>query len=167
MIIPKEFLVYNSSTGSYETVYNVFDNSGMWEVYYFVKDSKTGEISPMVRSVVYKNKTGNNPPGAFNLKSPDNGSKEQTALIFDWEGSTDPDGDNVTYNLLIATDNRFRLDDIVYKEEEITTTATIVDKDVVLENGDVGLSDLTTYYWKVQAVDAYGSVTDSTSEMVI
>ena len=157
---PRTFLIYNSSTKRYEADYADFDSSGKWEVYYFVKDVLTKEISPMVRSVVYKDKTGNNPPGAFDLESPDNESKEQTALIFVWEGSTDPDGVDVTYNLLIATDNRF--DDIVYKEEEITTTATIVDKDVVLENGDVGLSDLTTYYWEGQAVDAYGSVTDST-----
>ena len=33
--------------------------------------------------------------------------------------------------------------------------------DVDLEDGDIGLSDLTTYYWKVEAVDAYGLITDS------
>ena len=132
-----------------------FTDSGMYEIFYFVRDITTLEISPAKRSVVYKDKVGNNPPDIFDLKSPTYGSEEQTILIFEWEAATDPDGDDITYNLLIATDKAFK--DIVYEKEEITTTATYVDD-------EAGLSDLTTYYWKVQAVDAYGLMTDSTQK---
>ena len=136
----------------YMADYTEFDSPGMWEIYYFVKNSETNEISPMVRSVVYKNEAGNNPPEAFNLISPEDGSIQQTALIFEWEASSDTDGEAITYNLLIATDEAFN--NIAYKKEEITTTAALLDF-------NVGLSDLTTYYWKVQAVDIYGLITDS------
>ena len=150
--LPRTFLEYNPLTSRYEADYAGFDNFGMWEVYYFVKDSITGEISPMVRSVVYKNKSGNNPPDAFNLISPEDGSKQNTMLIFEWGTSSDPDSDQITYNLLIATDAAFN--NVVYMKEGIDTTAAILESSTIL-------SDLTTYYWKVQAVDIYGSVTDS------
>ena len=153
--LPRNFLVYNSSTQRYEANYVDFDESGKWEIYYFVKDNETHEVSPMVRSVVYKNKTGNKPPEAFDLISPEDSSKQKTILIFEWEESNDPEGNPVTYNLLIATDAAFN--NVVYKKEEITTTADLV-------GPDAELSDLTTYYWKVEAVDIYGAITDSNQE---
>ena len=76
-------------------------------------------------------------------------AKQETVLIFEWEESLDDDP--VTYTLLIATDADFN--NIVHMEEEIETTAAIVDSSVELE-------DLTQYYWKVKAVDIYGLVTE-------
>ena len=45
---------------------------------------------------------------------------------------------------------------VIYKQEELTTSRTYVDDSVALE-------DLTTYYWQVEAVDGYGARTLSTN----
>ncbi|MEO5334443.1 MAG: hypothetical protein H7839_20705 [Magnetococcus sp. YQC-5] len=127
-----------------------FQDSGMYEIYYFVKDKESGDISPMMRSLVYKQKAGNAAPAAFSLLSPANEARSKTVAIFNWNPSTDSDG--LTYNLIIAKDNAFK--DVVYRKEEIQNTNTFVDE-------TAQLIDLTTYYWKIQAVDAYGSITDS------
>jgi len=102
----------------------------------------------MKRSVVYKAKAGNSQPSSFNLISPVDDAEEKTVLIFDWQDSTDPDGDEITYNLIIAKDSSFN--DNVYKKEEITISTALIDK-------TVGLEDLATYYWKVEAVDPFGA----------
>ncbi|MEO5334775.1 MAG: hypothetical protein H7839_22400 [Magnetococcus sp. YQC-5] len=54
-------------TGKYK-----FQDSGMYEIYYFAKDKESGDISPMMRSLVYKQKAGNAAPSAFSLLSPVN-----------------------------------------------------------------------------------------------
>jgi PKD repeat protein len=121
-------------------------------VYYFVRDAATKKLSPMKRSVVYKDKPGNNAPNAFNLTSPSDGSVQTTLPLLQWEETTDPDGDPVTYTVMISQDNTFATVD--YMEEEIEHNAVVIDS-------EAGLEDLTTYYWKVVAVDAYGKETPS------
>jgi hypothetical protein len=106
----------------------------------------------MKRSIVYKNRPDNNAPGPFSLLSPEDDSEEFTVLIFDWEDTIDPDGDEVTYNLIIATDNHFN--NVAYLEEGIRRSLAYVDK-------SAALLDLTDYYWKVEAVDECGAVTTS------
>ena len=140
---------------NFGAIYESFDTPGKWEVYYFVKDTEQaiGKISPMARSVVYRNQEGNTAPGPFDLTSPADGSNPPPpgiVLIVEWEESQDEDP--VTYTLLIATDPDFN--NIVHMEEEIETTTALVDYSVELE-------ELTLYYWKVQAVDIYGLVTES------
>ena len=50
-----------------------FTESGKYEVYYFVRDNDTKKLSPMKRSVVYKDSQGNlNYPDTFNLTAPAN-----------------------------------------------------------------------------------------------
>ena len=146
----KNFLTYNATDDRWDNTYSGFDIAGAWDIYYFVKDSVTLEVSTMAHSVVYKNYDGNSPPTSFGLLSPANNATTQTVLIFDWEDSSDSDG--FTYNLVIASDSGFT--DVVYKKERISTSTTYVDD-------SAGLTDLTTYYWKVEAVDGYGAVTTS------
>jgi hypothetical protein len=74
------------------------------------------------------------------------------SLIFDWEDAADPENDGIAYSLIIASDSGFH--DIVYQEHEISTSSVLVDK-------DAGLSDMTDYFWKVEAADAYGKTTES------
>ena len=69
-----------------------------------------------------------------------------------WEGTLDPDGDAVTYNLVIAKDSSFTEE--IYRKEEIEDITTYVDEAAALE-------DLTDYYWKVEAVDTFGAITSS------
>ncbi|MEO5333847.1 MAG: chitobiase/beta-hexosaminidase C-terminal domain-containing protein [Magnetococcus sp. YQC-5] len=127
-----------------------FQDPGLYEIYYFMRDKVSGDISPMMRSLVYKQKAVNAGPDAFSLLAPANEAKAKTVALFNWNPSMDADG--LTYNLIIAKDNAFK--DVVYRKEEIWNTTTFVDE-------TAQLNDLTTYYWKIQAVDAYGSITDS------
>ncbi|MBF0340609.1 MAG: carboxypeptidase regulatory-like domain-containing protein, partial [Magnetococcales bacterium] len=97
-------------------------------------------------------KAVNAAPTSFSLVSPVNNSETKTVAVFNWNPSTDPDGGPVSYNLLIAKDDAFQ--NIVYRQEEIFTTSTFIDE-------SAKLADLTKYYWKIQAVDAYGAVKES------
>jgi hypothetical protein len=148
----KELMVLNVASGRWEKTYNLFDESGMYEIFYFVRDVGTNEIAPLKRSVVYKAQAVNNAPSQFLLTSPANGSNEKTVLLLDWEDASDPDGDIVTYTVLISRDSTFSTVD--YKMEEIAKSNFSI-------GIDAGLEDLTTYYWKVLAVDSYGAVTES------
>ncbi|MBF0342226.1 MAG: hypothetical protein HQL95_14870 [Magnetococcales bacterium] len=136
-----------------------FDQSGRYEVFYYSIEDKTGDISPVKRSIVYKQKAGNTGPNTFSLLSPANGSTStKTVSIFTWDPAVDPNGDAVTYNLLIAKDSAFQ--NMVYRQEGITVpSAFLVPAGFV--DGATSLEDQITYYWKVEAVDAYGAHIDS------
>jgi len=150
-VLTKTPLVLNGSV--WETNPAVtFTESGTYEVYYFVRDKDTKKLSPMKRSVVYKDKPGNNAPDAFNLTSPSDGSVRTTMPLLRWEETADPDGDPVTYTVMISQDSSFATVD--YMKEEIGHNAVAIDS-------EAGLQDLTTYYWKVAAVDSYGKKTES------
>ncbi len=149
--------------------YDGFDVEGLYEIYYFVRDNDTGAISPMHSSLVYKKKAAqaNTAPSAFNLYSPADNAETRTVMVFDWQDSQDTDG--LTYNLLIATDGNFN--NIVHRREGLTTSSAFVDDSShytgpacpgEAQSDGQGLCDLSIYYWKVQAVDAFGAVTDST-----
>ncbi|MDM8566354.1 beta-propeller fold lactonase family protein, partial [Candidatus Halobeggiatoa sp. HSG11] len=130
-----------------------FVEAGMYEAFYFVKDSETNNISPIKRSVIYKNYANNPTPTAFDLIEPTDGSEHKTTLMFKWNSSTDTGGP-VTYNFIIAKDSNFT--DIAYQQEELETAMTYVDD-------NAGLKNPTTYYWKVEAVDPFGARTTSSS----
>jgi hypothetical protein len=125
----------------------------MYEIFYFVRDTQTKNSSPMKRSTVYKNKDGNAPPDAFHLLAPFDAAVTKTVLLFNWEKTADPNKDPLTYNLVIATDSAFS--NVVYRREGIPVSMAHVDSAAHLQ-------DLTTYYWKVEAVDGYGVKTTST-----
>jgi len=120
--------------------------SGKNEVFYTVQDI-SGVISPIRRSVVYVNIQDNDGPSPPVLLSPGDGATIPTTEFFDWEPSTDPEGDLITYTLEISTDPNF--DTIDFKIEEIPVSYYFVDE-------SVGLQDLITYYWRVKAIDAFG-----------
>ena len=128
-----------------------FEESGKYELFYTVQDKDTHEISPVLRSVVYKNRADNNAPQAFNLTSPDDNVQAQTVLILDWENTKEPDGEPFTYTLTIAKDKNFN--EVVHRQEELMVSMAYVD--------DTDLKDLTQYYWQVEAVDFYGAKTRS------
>ena len=109
-------------------------------------------MSPTQRSVVYKNKVGNQAPAQFGLLAPENAAKTETALTFDWETTTDADNDPITYTLIIAADADFNT--VVYQQAGIRKSEFALDDQAVLE-------DNTTYYWTVEAVDYFGARTES------
>jgi hypothetical protein len=151
------------------TTYGNFLAAGKYEVFYFVEDATTAEISPIRRSVVYRNYTGNTAPAAFNLNAPVDGDTTATVLLFDWDNSNDPDG--VTYTLEIAAEQdpagdidnpptdpwecSFTTENIVYRKEELSSSHAYV-------GPEAGLVDATDYCWRVLAVDGYGAITAGT-----
>ena len=150
--LEKVTMTFDEENLRWEAAYDSFIESGMYELFYYAVDNVTGEVSSMKRSIVYKYISDNNPPSEFDLVSPLHNSEQGTVLIFNWQESLDPDWDQVSYNLIIAEDASF--EQIVYQREEISTTATYVDKAVGLENQK-------EYYWKIEAVDEYGAKTVS------
>ena len=127
--------------------------AGRYEVYYYARNAVTSNISPMQRSVVYKQKTVNNAPTQATLTSPQNASYQSTMLGFAWSAATDQENDPFTYTLEIATDAAFA--NMSYSQEEIPVASTYVPYGV--------LSDLTTYYWRIKAIDQYGAASVSQS----
>jgi len=129
-----------------------FTDSGTYEVFYFAKDDTSGNVSPFMVSYVYKAIDPNQEPDSFMLLSPEYGEETLTSLVLDWEDSTDQDGDNVTYTVLLSKgDDSFS--DPIRIEGLVNSTCLLDPSD--------GLEDLNTYYWKVQAIDEYGGVTES------
>jgi len=93
----------------------------------------------------------NRPPSTPTLVSPTNNKLcIDNALVFEWNASTDPDGDPVKYQLQIATDNQFT--QIAHDFNNLTSTS----KSVSLDKG-------IAYYWKVKAKDDKNAESDFSS----
>ncbi|MBF0371721.1 MAG: hypothetical protein HQL52_19980 [Magnetococcales bacterium] len=130
-----------------------FDEPGRYEVYYFAKDIQTDALSPMQRSVVYKDYADNHPPNTFSLLSPEDNASIRTAGVFQWEAATDPDPDDpLSYTLTIAEEDDFT--SVVHQQEELLSPIAYV-------GPDDGLEDGVSYHWRVTAVDGYGASTHS------
>ena len=172
--IPELSRVYMTCSGALDACTGEFDQfieAGMYEAFYFVRDNETLDISPLKRSVIYKNYEGNTAPKSFELKFPDvngkdsEGKEPKTTLLFVWQPSLDADGP-VTYNFILATDENFS--NIVYQQEELETAMTYLDETVGLTDNNVSADDDNPeddpppYYWKVEAVDPFGERTTST-----
>jgi|GEM_PF-1701659 len=149
--IPKVVMSYNAARTRWEAAYSQFTDAGRYEIFYFTKRKITGEISTMKRSIVYKNKAGNTAPTAFSLVAPANNSEQKTVLMLDWTDSSDADG--LTYTVWISKDQTFTTKDHIM--EDIPVSSAIIGL-------EANLQDLTTYYWRVFAVDSYGSKRQST-----
>jgi hypothetical protein len=72
-----------------------------------------------------------------------------TTLVLDWEDTTDPDGDSMSYTVLFSKgdpsfSNPIRIEDLDYS--------------TCLVSPAHGIEDLSTYHWKVQAIDEYGAI---------
>ena len=143
-------LSFNAETGRWEGSYGSFNDSGMYEIFYYTHDSVSLDISPMTRSIVYKGLANNTAPAAFNLLSPANNSQEKTQPVLMWQPATD--SQSVTYTLMVSTSSDFSSGNIP-PVENITGTSYAVPANM--------LNDLTTYWWKVRAIDSYGATTDS------
>ena len=133
----------------WQTRLSVFDEPGSYEIFYIVRDID-GDLAPIERGVVYKNRAGNRAPSAFALRTPEDDATVGTFGVFAWDVSTDPDGDAVTYSLMIADDPNFN--NLVHRQDGLSITSAAVDQ-------SAGLEDLSTYFWTVEAVDQYGART--------
>jgi len=136
-----------------------FTSVGRWDVWYFLEDdpsntTENGKFTAVKHTIVYVS-GGGQIPGSFSLQLPASGEQHaSTQQVFDWSVSVDPDGDAVTYELLVSTSNAtngngelsspdVRIADIPYSMQYVDRS--------------YGLQDLTQYYWQVLAVDAFGN----------
>ena len=144
---------YNSALDRYEWAgLGGFSNPGTYQVFYFAKDSQSASVSPLMLTTVYKAKSGNQPPEPFALVAPATGATELTSVIFDWEDTVDPEGDFLTYTLLISKGND-SFSNPIRKEGMLYSACLVTAED--------GLEDLSNYYWKVRAIDKFGAVRES------
>ncbi|GMQ89009.1 MAG: hypothetical protein BMS9Abin09_0453 [Gammaproteobacteria bacterium] len=131
-----------------------FAQSGKYEVWYWGETNGSGKSTALKRSLVYVNKTGNQPPAQVTSIYPENGANGvSTSPYFSWNYVNDPDGDAVTYTLRIATsstvDSNGMLVDIVYEEEEVGVSYLIT---------STNLQPFQRYFWQVVAADPYGEI---------
>ncbi|MBT8446907.1 MAG: VCBS repeat-containing protein [Gammaproteobacteria bacterium] len=133
--------------------YDAVTTPGTYEAYYYVEDVETGALSPSVRGRLYKAKApgGNQAPGAFDLSAPADSDTVNTSVALAWQPAAEPDGDLLTYTVTACEDLALTTGCRVL--EEINATFAVVG----------GLDDLATYHWQVQAIDAFGAITTSTS----
>jgi hypothetical protein len=112
-----------------------------WKV--IAKDDKGG----VSESAIWNFTTLNNNPGAVILTSPSNAASDISGdSNLTWEISTDPDGDDIVYD--------------VYLDTEVIP-ATIVSSDQEEHSYAPALDVGTTYYWKVVAKDPHGGISES------
>ena len=142
--------------------YNKFDTAGTYNIHYYTKDIQTGDISPAVSSTVYKQLANNTPPMAFSLISPNDEASPAPIFPLTWQESSSRN--SLTYTLLVATDSTFNT--IVYREESIPQAVTYISgtvlKDPASTTGGYYCQNGDSYcFWKVQAIDKYGSITES------
>jgi hypothetical protein len=144
---------YNTSLERYEwDPVAGFTDAGTYKVFFFARDDLSGNVSSLVETTVYKASQGNAPPNTFSLISPQDEATELTTVILSWDDTTDPENDHITYTVLISKDdagfsNPIRKSGLIYS--------------ACLVGTQDGLEDLSTYYWKVLAIDEYGAVTES------
>ena len=122
--LPKVLLKPDASGTYLPITAPTFDEAGMYEIYYYTSDTQTHEKTPMMRGVLYRNKTVNSPPGPVSLVSPADGTTAKTGSIFQWMAATDGENNPFTYTLEVATDSNFTT--IVRTEEEIPVNTTYV-----------------------------------------
>ena len=153
MDLPRYVGVYDEVQDRYEwNGLGGFTDSGIYQVFYFASDSVTGNISPLMETRVYKNLAGNSAPQPFELLTPEADESVLTTTVLDWQDTKDPDGDFISYTVLLSGgDDTFN--DPIRIEALEYSTCLITPAD--------GIQDLTDYYWKVQAIDQYGAVTET------
>jgi hypothetical protein len=86
----------------------------------------------------------NQSPVSFSLLSPADGATVDDYPLGDWEDSSDPEGEDVTYDLWYSTQSDFD------PHEEVTGLS-----DSEYQFSDAELDPDTIYHWKVRAWDGY------------
>lgn len=135
------------SSGSTSTSFVPTLDAGMtyyWKV--IAKDGKGGIRESAVWS--FSTIIPSSPPSSFTLKSPGNGTTDNLYIDFllEWNASTDPDGDAISYDVLLSTS---------------AIPTTVISENQMGTSFGPTLSNGTTYYWKVVAKDDKGKTRES------
>ena len=124
-----------------------FDTEYYWMVK--AKDSQGNVTESNIFSFQTISDNPNGPPDDFSLLVPeDKGEEVSIAPLFNWEIATDPDGDDLAYDLYLDTDG-----------QASTLWASDLEANSYELIGSLGYG--TTYYWKIIAKDTEGNSTES------
>jgi len=158
LVTTRADMAKNTTTGQWEAGVTQFENVGVYVAYYFTErllaQGRT-EVSLLNYSIIYKKQASNQPPAGFSLASPADNDTVKTALLLTWNPSSDTDTP-LTYTLEITTNADVGFLSPVYVAEGLSSTAAII-------GTDAGLEDLTSYRWRVSAIDRFGEVTTTTA----
>lgn len=153
LVLNKTYGILNAAEQRYQwTDLAGFEVPGTYQVFYFAKDDQTGNVSPLLETRVYKALGGNESPAEVSLLMPENAAQVQTSVLLDWTDAVDPNGDKITYTVLLSRQDPDFTDPI--RIECLNQSAGVM-------GAGEGIEDLSTYYWKVQAIDEYGAVCQS------
>jgi len=135
----------------------LFAMPGTYRIYYFVKDNESKHISPLISSIVYKNKQGNSAPEKAKLRFPRQDQTTLTDIMFHWYHSSDLDKDIITYTLMLSKfDDNFSNSDTIIIEGLTDNSHLVKLKAEGHDNWDE-----KSIFWKVIAVDYYGLTSES------
>ncbi len=144
----------NGATSWTVNIDNYFQDPGRYELYYYIAryngDQERFKISNPYHGVIYKQKDGNLAPSAPEVyEFPENGSTQTITSYFSWTAASDPENDDVRYILQITAISG-DYSDPDYEITDIRGTKYRLDR-------CANLRDLTTYYWRVIAIDEFGN----------
>ena len=154
-------LVYDGNRWVAE--YSSFSAAGGYDIYYYTADNQTGEISPAVHTRIYKQVDGNAAPTPFDLAAPEPDAAPDPVFALSWQESYDADG--LSYTLLVARDQDFQT--VLYRQEGLTETTAFLAADALRDPASYGGTGYFCQngdafcWWKVQAVDRFGALTES------
>jgi hypothetical protein len=163
-------LEYKDSEKAFTGSYDQLIAPGKYTLYFYVEN--TDQIITYTNEIcVYKKQTGNQPPVSFglirplNINDPENSGsveKELQQVIFEWEGTRDPENNQFSYTLFLSKSSQFDPDSrlTIIKEN-------IIHNQLLIElPGNPGWTwDDSDIYWKVRAIDEYGAYTDTQTFM--
>ncbi|MBF0627757.1 MAG: VCBS repeat-containing protein [Magnetococcales bacterium] len=127
---------------------------GQYQLQYLMRE-EGGRVSSPETRYLYKSKPGNEAPGSVQLHSRTRNHGRQA--LFDWSSAVDPQGDAVHYTLVIASERSESK--AVFREENIPLSHYLLNAPNTLSSA--------TYWWRVDAVDAYGAVTHSSWQQFV
>lgn len=143
-------------TTTWDVPLQLADNSH----YYWRVRAITGEVKTQWAYGDFFVNTVNDPPGSFHISSPSAGMKVDTLTpLLQVNNSRDADGNQVTYRFDVFSDSG--LTTPVASSGEINQGEGGATQWIVSENSLSVLQEGVIYYWRVEAKDTHGDITES------
>jgi hypothetical protein len=149
--LPRVDMTFDQATQTFSGIYNGFNDAGSYDITIYQQDIQSGDITPK-HITLYRNRAKNNVPQTPELVEPALAATVTSAVLAQWAEAQDPDGDVITYTLLMSKQQDMS-NPVLVKEGLTLPVEAILYED--------GLRDLTTYFWQVWAIDSYGATTKS------